>query len=156
MVALSSGLPCHAGSANRLSTLAGARSLRPSAMATSWPPSSLARDASVRGLRASARANLLHETLGIIRSATPTAELVSSRSSGAASSSAVRISLVGKLLNLLGRWGDVTTQQLAGRPGGQAVDQPEPARILVGRDALLGEGAQFIRVNGRAALQHDG
>src|SRR3984893_9384315 len=125
-------------------------------MDTSWPDSSLARDAGVRGLRASARANLLHETLGITRSATPTAELVSSRSSGAASSSAARMSLVGTLLNLLGGWDDVTAQQLAGRPGWQAVDQPDPARILVGRDAPLGESPQFLRVHGRAAAQYHG
>jgi hypothetical protein len=42
----------------------------------------------VPGLRARLRPNLLHEALGIIRSAIPSAELLNIRSSGAASSSA--------------------------------------------------------------------
>src|SRR4029077_10234490 len=48
-----------------------------------------AGDATVRGCWAGLSANLLHATLGISRSAMPTAELVNSRSSGAANSSAV-------------------------------------------------------------------
>jgi hypothetical protein len=51
-------------------------------------PREAARDVTVRGCLARFSANLLHATLGIIRSAMPTAELVSNKSSGAASSSA--------------------------------------------------------------------
>src|SRR3954462_7027267 len=85
----SSGLPRHAGSANRLSPLAGVNSERPSATESSSRPSDPARDATVRGCLARLSANRLHEVLGIILSAMPTAELVNRRSNGAASSSAL-------------------------------------------------------------------
>ena len=67
----SSGLPRHAGSANRLSPLAGVNSDRPSAIESSSRPSDPARDATVRGCLARLSANLLHEVLGIILSAMP-------------------------------------------------------------------------------------
>src|ERR1700756_2174038 len=88
MLRLSSGLPRQAGSANRLSPLAGATSELPSAIDNNSRPSVAARDATAPGLRARFNANLLHDVFGIIRSAIPRAELVNSRSSGAANSSA--------------------------------------------------------------------
>src|SRR5262249_9288086 len=87
------GLPRHAGSANLLSPFAGATSERPSAIDTNSRPSAAARDATVPGCLARLSANLLHATLGSSRSAIPTAELVNSRSSGAASSSAVDLAV---------------------------------------------------------------
>src|SRR6202043_65261 len=100
MLRLSSGLPRQAGSANRLSPLAGATSELPCAIDSSSRPSVAARDSTTPGLRARFNANLLHDVLGIIRSAIPTAELVNSRSSGAANSSAPSI-LVATTLSCL-------------------------------------------------------
>src|ERR1700741_5349462 len=57
-------------------------------METSSRPSEAARVATLCGCRPRFSANRLHETLGITRSAIPTAELVSNKSNGAASSSA--------------------------------------------------------------------
>ena len=90
---------------------------RPSAIDTSSRPSDAARDATVLGCLARFSANLLHAVLGIIRSAMPSAELVNSRSRGAASSSALRLwwSLP-RVSCLLGRWWfHFTPQQLARR-----------------------------------------
>src|SRR6266481_3598668 len=103
MVRLSNGLPCHAGSVKRLSPLAGATSDRPSPMATSSRPRAAAREATVPGCLARFSANLLQAVLGIIRSAMPTAELVNSRSKGAASSSAV-VAATTVLILLVWQW----------------------------------------------------
>src|ERR1700757_2795488 len=100
MVRLSRGLPRQAGSAKRLSALAGATSESPRAIDHNSRPSAAPRDATVRGLRARFNANLLHDVLGIIRSVIPRAELVNSRSSGAANSSAPSI-LVATTLSCL-------------------------------------------------------
>ena len=98
---LSNGLPCHAGSTKRLSPLAGATSERPAAMVANSRPREAARDVTVRGCLARFSANRLHETLGITRSAIPTAELVSNKSSGAASSSAAAGFVATMVLSLL-------------------------------------------------------
>ena len=57
-------------------------------METNSRPSEAARDATGRSFLARLSANRLRATLGITRSATPTADLVSNKSNGAASSSA--------------------------------------------------------------------
>src|SRR6478735_1460694 len=113
MVRCSNGLPRHAGSANLLSPFAGATSERPSATDTNSRPSDAALDATVRGCLARFSANLLHATLGINRSAMPTAELVNSRSNGAASSSALWLLVATTASRLLGWWWfHFTAQQL--------------------------------------------
>src|ERR1700758_2136984 len=113
MVRLSRGLPRQAGSAKRLSALAGATSESPRAIDHNSRPSAAPRDATVRGLRARFNANLLHDVLGIIRSVIPTAELVNSRSRGAANSSAPAIVAATTLLFLLEcHWPNVAAQRL--------------------------------------------
>src|SRR5271157_3509767 len=88
-----SGLPCHAGSLKRLSALAGARSDVPRTIEATSCPNDPTRSATVSGRRARFNANLLHDVSGIILRATPVAEVVKSRSSGTAISSAFGVSL---------------------------------------------------------------
>src|ERR1700722_9965770 len=119
MVRLSNGLPRQAGSLNRLSPLAGATSDRPSPMVTNSRPRAAAREATVPGCLTRLNANLLQEVLGIIRSAMPTAALVSSRSKGAASSSALPVVATTMVLLLfVCRWFHFASQQLVRRTGG--------------------------------------
>ena len=78
------GLLCHAGSLNRLSGLAGARSDVPVAIEASSRPNDPTRSAMTPGRRARFKPNLAHDVSGIIPFATPSAEPVSSKSCGVA------------------------------------------------------------------------
>src|SRR4030088_1333915 len=153
MVRLSNELPCHAGSVNRLSPLAGATSDRPSPMATSSRPRAAAREATVPGCLARFSANLLQAVLGIIRSATPTAELVNSRSKGAASSSAV-VAATTVLILLVWQWFHCTAQQLVRRTGGTAGgDQELLVAHRVAAGGLFGmRRAVATRLSARLAI----
>src|SRR5260370_26253463 len=126
MAGLATGWPRHAGSVNRLSPLAGAISDRPWPMATNSRPRAAAREPTVPGCLARLSANLLQAVLGIIRSAMPTAELVNSRSRGAASSSALAVvAATTVLIRLVWRWFTLAGQQLVPRTSGKGVGDQE-------------------------------
>src|SRR5580698_227206 len=50
---------------------------------------------------------------------------------------------------------DLTAENLAGRPLRQLGDQPDPARVLVGRHLVLDERAQLVLGCARAGLERD-
>ena len=95
MIRRSSGFWLHAGSANRLSFLAGTRSDLPRAMSASSAVSLPPRPATVVGCFARFAAMCAQDIFGVIRLRNPVADLMSSMSSGAASSSGLLTSVVG-------------------------------------------------------------
>src|SRR3954464_4765022 len=54
------------------------------------------------------------------------------------------------------RRADLTFEDLARRPLRELVDEPDMARVLVRRDALLDEGAKLVGLQGLALLERDG
>ena len=72
---------------------------------------------------------------------------------GATSSVALRVMPITRVAGHL----NLTPQDLPGRPLGQGVHQPDPPRILVRRDPVPGERAQFLWCRAGARLQrHSG
>src|SRR5829696_7900146 len=167
MSRLNSGLPAHAGSLKRRSFFGGAVSERPIATRASSAPSSVPRRTVRSGRSASLAASFAPLMPGHHDRTGPRAASVRSASSdprsaagGAASArpselwrSRVEVAAI-LAPNPLGDL-DLALEDLARRALGQLVGEPQPARVLVGGDALLDEVAHVVLTRVRALLEHD-
>ena len=178
----SSGLPAHAGSANRRSRLPGAMAERPAVMLASSPARDAPRRATVPGRRARLVPKRSVDPPGRNRRSTPRAASDSSRSSGlaAASAASARPGSGSRPLRRGHRdsWeprpagpsasarratplpgsapaAHLAAEDLAGRALRQLVHQPDVPRVLVGGDPLLHERPQLVRRGRGARLERD-
>ena len=161
MILCKNGFSCHAGSMKRLSARTGARCDLPAAISPSSRVSVPTLSATAPGCWARLPANRAQVAFGIIRLANGLVALVSSRSSGAASSSTLAGGFVGfesamVIVCFRLRNGDVAFLDLAGGTLGQRVDEPDQARVLVSGHPLLDVVAQFFGRDRGALLEGDG
>src|SRR3954454_9448286 len=166
----SPGLPCQAGSRKRRSRLGGSVAERPTAIFASSRPRPAPRRAGTSGRTARRATSLAASETGSIVASGPRAASVSTASRPAAalrgSSSRPRplratrppdavVGLAATLAPDVLRDADLALEDLARRAHGERVDEVDDARVLVGGHALLGEGADGVRVGLRAVLEDD-